>query len=164
MTLTTAKVLENIKACIKELEEKNKGNIPVNYNRHSHRGYDYTKGYMFKIRAVCEELSIFDWWNDNLSLSQLKQMKSFVETAIKLGFNGYVCFKVGASGCANGMWAYTEESTDGFSPDGGNIIYHSFVSGDNYWDVAIDGKWNSSKNKYRFSLAEIKAVLKEAVA
>lgn len=160
MTLTTVKVLENIKACIKELEEICEGNRHMDYNRYSHRGYVYNKGYEFKTRAVCEELSIFDWWRDTLSTSQLKQMKSFVETAIKLGFKGYVCFKVGASGCANGMWAYTNESTDGYSPDDGDCIYHSFVSTDNYWSAEINGKWISTDSKYKFTLAEVKEALK----
>lgn len=81
----------------------------------------------FKIFEVFEDLGIFDWWNEYMSLSQLKQMKSFLETAIACGYDGYVCFKVGAKYCANGMWAYKKESTTGYSPDGA-CLYHSFVS------------------------------------
>lgn len=100
-------------------------------------------GYSRKLYVgdICEELSIFDWWNDYMSLSQLKQMQKFLETAEKLGYNGYVCFKVGAKYCSNGMWAHKEESTDGYSPNG-ECLYHSFVSGRNDWDVkTADGKW-----------------------
>lgn len=164
MTLTTAKVLENIKACMAELEAQCYFGTARNYDRYSHKGWDYSKGYMFKIRAVCSELSIFDWWKENLSMSQLKQMKNFVETAISLGFNGYVCFKVGSVGCSNGMWAYTEKSTDGFSPNKGDILYHNFVSGENYWSVAIDGDWKciTSEDRYKFTLAEVKERIRRA--
>ena len=121
----------------------------------------WKSSYAFKINAVYKELSIFDWWNETLSMSQLKQMKKFVETAIKLGFNGYVCFKVGAAGCAHGMWAYKEESTNGYSPDC-DTLHHSFRSGDNYWDVQINGKWMSAdaEGRYQFTLKEVKDVLK----
>ena len=66
--------------------------------------------------SVCERLSIFDWWVDTISQTKLQDMKKFLQEAIKLGYTGYACFKVGATGCANGMWAYKEESEDGFSP------------------------------------------------
>ena len=91
---------------------------------------------VFKISAVFDELSIFDWWNDTLSINQLKQMRTFLQQAIKLGFTGYVCFKVGASGCSHGMWAHKSESTDGYSPDG-DCLFHSFRSGDNYFDMHL---------------------------
>ena len=61
------------------------------------------KGKTVKIRDVYDELSIFDWWPETLPISRMKQMQSFLKNAIRLGFTGYVCFKVGASGCANGM-------------------------------------------------------------
>ena len=126
--------------------------------------WKWKSSYAFKINAVYSELSIFDWWNETLSLSQLKQMKKFVETAIKLGFNGYVCFKVGAAGCAHGMWAHKEESANGYSPDC-DTLYHSFRSGDNYWDVELNGKWMrdiipSAEYRCQFTLKEVKDVLK----
>ena len=117
----------------------------------------------WKIREVCERLSIFDWWNEDLSVSQLQQMRSFLKTAAKLGYNGYVCFKVGAAGCANGMWAHKEETTTGYSPDG-ECLYHSFVSGENYYDVQLaDGLWAHEINngKFRYTLAEIKQMLEQ---
>ena len=158
--LNAAQVLENINKAIEELEGQGRIGAVRNYDRFSHRGYDYTTGYSFKIHAVCNELSIFDWWNENLSMSQLKQMKSFVETAIKLGFTGYVCFKVGAAGCSHGMWASTEESQDGYSPRTGDTLHHSFRSGDNYYDVEIDGHWLSEgKDTYKFTLAQVKEAL-----
>lgn len=92
----------------------------------------------FRIEDVYRELNIFDWWNDNLSLTQLKDMRKFLKEAIKLGYTGYVCFKVGATGCANGMWAYKKESTDGYSPKG-DCIYKSFSPEYNYWQVEVDG-------------------------
>lgn len=79
----------------------------------------------YRIREVYGNFGIFDWWNEYLSVTQLKQMKSFLEKAISLGFTGYVCFKVGASGCSNGMWAHKAESTTGYSPDG-TCLYHKF--------------------------------------
>ena len=92
------------------------------------------KGGTFRIIDVCDELSIFDWWPETIGKSRLKDMRKFLKEAIKLGFTGYVCFKVGASGCANGMWAHKESSTNGFSPDG-PCLYKSFTPDYNYWDV-----------------------------
>lgn len=116
------------------------------------------------IRDVCVDLSIFDWWNDYLSLSQLKQMQKFLKVAEQLGYNGYVCFKVGASCCAHGMWAYKAESTTGYSPDG-ECLFHSFRSGDNYYDCKLpNGFWMSSAKRWEFTLAEVKAALEEQAA
>lgn len=88
----------------------------------------------FTMYDVCNELSIFDWWVEYISLSHLKQMRTFLREAIKLGYTGYVCFKVGATGCANGMWAHKEPTTDGYSPKG-EFLYKSFTPAYNYWDI-----------------------------
>ena len=92
----------------------------------------------FYTRDVCNELSIFDWWTERLSLSQLKAMRAFLNQAIRMGFTGYACFKVGAKYCASGMWAYRAESEDGFSPSG-DFLYRSFQSAGNYWDAQVGG-------------------------
>lgn len=92
----------------------------------------------YRIDKVYEELSIFDWWNDYLSKTQLMDMERFLFEAIKLGYTGYVCFKVGASGCANGMWAHKEESETGHSPDC-DCLYKSFTPSYNYWSIQHDG-------------------------
>ena len=112
------------------------------------------------ISEVCEDLGIFDWWNEYISVSQLNQMKKFLEKAIDLGYEGYVCFKVGAAGCSHGMWAHKNESTTGYSPDGA-CLYHSFRGGDNYWDVRFDnGEWyGAGKKIYRFTLKQIQEVI-----
>ena len=159
--LNAKQVLVNVNNAIAELEANQTG-WDFDRQRMTYVGYSGKK--VFRIRALCNELSIFDWWNDNLSMSQLKSMKKFLEQAIKLGFTGYACFKVGAAGCANGMWASTEESHDGFSPRTGNTLYHSFVAGENYWDVEIDGQWLHDKSldphqNYRFTLAQVKEAL-----
>ena len=99
-------------------------------------------GGKFRIAEVVEPLSIFDWWKDWLSVAQLKAMRQFLKEAIKLGYTGYVCFKVGATGCANGMWAHVEETTTGYSPDG-PALYRSFVSTYTYWSITDkNGKWD----------------------
>ena len=120
------------------------------------------RGYRFKyyIDDVCDELSIFDWWNETLSINQLKQMKSFLETAHKMGYDGYVCFKVGAKYCSNGMWAHKEESTTGYSPDG-ECLYHSFVTGRNDWDAKLaDGTWLHDKaDSFGMTLKEVRAMI-----
>lgn len=122
------------------------------------KNYGYSE--KWRIRNVCEQLGIFDWWNENLSVSQLKQMKKFLETAIELGYDGYACFKVGASGCSHGMWAHKKDSEDGYSPDGA-CLFHSFRSGDNYWDARFDdGKWLGNDDKFEFTLKEIKEAIK----
>ena len=97
-------------------------------------------GWSRPMRSVYNDLSIFDWWTERLSVNQMKQMRTFLKEAIKLGFTGYVCFKVGASGCANGMWAHKEESTDGYSPDG-DCIYRSFTPDYTYYATKKDGKF-----------------------
>lgn len=114
----------------------------------------------WRIYCVCNELSIFDWWNEYLSVSQLKEMRRFLETAITMGYTGYVCFKVGAKYCANGMWAHKQESEDGYSPDG-ECLYHSFVSGANDWDIKLaDGTWLHDRDgRCNHSLREVKAAL-----
>lgn len=135
--------LVNVENLIKELEDANRaGYASMDYNRMSWKGYSSKK--VFKIRAICEECNIFDWWNETLSMSQLKQMRTFLNQAIKLGFTGYVCFKVGAAGCSHGMWAHKEESIDGYSPDG-DVLFHSFRAGDNYFDMELDGVWMHEK-------------------
>ena len=122
-----------------------------------------------RIAVVYKNLSIFDWWLDHLSLTQLKQMRDFLKTAGEMGYNGYVCFKVGAKGCSHGMWAFKEESTTGHSPDG-ECLHHSFRSGDNYWDVLLpSGLWLSDRyrnsegrsEKWQFTLKEVKTALAE---
>ena len=114
-----------------------------------------------EIRKVCDDLSIFDWWNEYLSKSQLVAMRTFLKTAERLGFNGYVCFKPGVTYCANGMWAYKEESKDGYSPDG-ECIYHSFLHGLNEWDYCnADGDWlHETRNGDTFTFKEVEAAIK----
>ena len=161
MALNAKQVLDNINKAMVELEQATElSSWDFDRDRMAQYGYEGKK--VFRTRAVCNELSIFDWWNDTLSMSQLKQMKKFVETSIQLGFTGYVCFKVGAKGCANGMWASTDESLDGYSPKTGNTLYHSFVSGENYWDVELDGEWVShklTKDAYKLTLKNVKTEL-----
>lgn len=89
----------------------------------------------FRMDDVCNELSIFDWWRDTLSKSQLQEMRQFLREAIKLGYTGYVCFKVGATGCANGMWAERDETLTGHSATHVPTLYRSFTPAYRYWDV-----------------------------
>ena len=105
--------------------------------------------------AVCDRLSIFDWWTETLSLSRLKDMRKFLNEAIKLGFTGYVCFKVGVTGCANGMWAHKQSSTTGYSPDGA-CLYKSFTPQYEYWQINAEGKEYLPKEKEFDSLKTIK--------
>lgn len=117
----------------------------------------------YEISDVCKDLSIFDWWNDFLSLTQLKAMRAFLKTAIRLGYTGYVCFKVGASGCASGMWAYKAESETGYSPDGA-CVYRSFYSSKNYYDFCDDGgNWYHSDGHAYDSIKTVRQ-LEEAIA
>jgi len=96
----------------------------------------------FRMDEVYEELSIFDWWRDTLSKSQLQEMRQFLREAIKLGYTGYVCFKVGATGCSNGMWAERDESLTGHSATLAPTLYRSFTPAYRYWDVTDkQGHW-----------------------
>lgn len=98
----------------------------------------------FPIDRVYDDLSIFDWWPEYLTKSKLQEMRQFLKEAIKLGYTGYVCFKVGATGCANGMWAHTELETDeGYSPNNCPVLFRSFTPAYRYWDVTDkDGNWD----------------------
>ena len=98
------------------------------------------RGCSMNMRDVYDDLSIFDWWKDRLTVSQMKQMRSFLKLAIKLGYDGYVCFKVGASGCANGMWAAKEPTTDGYSPDC-DTIFRSFTPDYTEYSFQKNGHW-----------------------
>ena len=119
----------NAEAVLKEV------NILIDeYSTKAKKSWSYGKVLGYEMDEVYDRLSIFDWWVDYLSLTKLKDMKKFLETAISLGYKGYVCFKVGAKYCANGMWAHKEESTDGYSPNG-DFIYKSFTPSYNYWQV-----------------------------
>ena len=97
-----------------------------------------------RIEDCYNEFSIFDWWPQYLTKSKLQEMRQFLREAIKLGYEGYVCFKVGATGCANGMWAHTELETDGgYSPNNCPCLFRSFTPAYRYWDVTDkDGNWD----------------------
>lgn len=112
-------------------------NVLLNVNNYIEQltNEEYKWNKKLSIRKVCDELSIFDWFKNELSISNLKDMRTFLKEAIKLGYSGYVCFKVGASGCANGMWAYKETSTNGYAPNC-DCIYKSFTPSYNYWSYS----------------------------
>ena len=110
-----------------------------------------------RIADCYNEFSIFDWWPEYLNKSKLREMRQFLKEAIKLGYEGYVCFKVGATGCANGMWAHTELETDeGYSPNGCPVLFRSFTPAYLYWDVTdkagnwdFDGKYESEEDRHQ---------------
>ena len=133
-------VLAEVDALIADYEERKE--------RATHHGHQMYRVSGYNIRSVYERLSIFDWWVNTLGIAHLKQMRSFLREAIKLGFNGYVCFKVGARGCANGMWAHTVESKDGYSPDEGEVLYRSFTPAYTYWSFTRNGEWMPDREKY----------------
>lgn len=103
-----------------------------------------------KMRECCNDLSIFDWWTDYITIGKLKDMRTFLREAIKLGYTGYVCFKVGASGCANGMWAHKEPTVDGYSPKG-RFLYRSFTPDYTYWDVCDYSKGYGKGDAFKLS-------------
>lgn len=120
----------------------------------------YNCRFGLEIRKVYKELSIFDWWKNSLSLTDLKNMYSFLNNAIDLGYDGYVCFKVGVTGCTNGMWAHKELSTNGYSPDT-DFIFRSFTPEYVEWDGEINGELLSTKYKKNgFKIRELKKILK----
>ena len=123
------------------------------------------RGCSMPIRLVYDELSIFDWWPERLTQTHLKQMRTFLREAIKLGYTGYVCFKVGASGCANGMWAHKAEGKvengSVYSPDG-DAIYRSFTPDYTYYSFRKNDKWMPGDDAWN-SLKTIKQ-LEEALA
>jgi hypothetical protein len=126
------------------------------------------RGCSREIRQVYDDLSIFDWWPERLTITHMKQMRTFLREALKLGYNGYVCFKVGASGCANGMWAYKEQGKeeDGsvYSPDG-DAIYRSFTPDYTYWSFNKNGKWlPDGDTRGTYDSLKTAKMLEEAIA
>ena len=89
-------------------------------------------------REVCQQLGIFDLFPEKVSISRLKDMQRFLLEAKKLGFNGYCCFKVGEEGTASGKWAYTKDTTNGYSPRDCACLFESFYANKNYWQVSLD--------------------------
>lgn len=146
--------LTNVENLIKELESSE-----VDFSR-----IGWLRGKKaFNLYEVYDECGVFDWFVDYLSMNHLKQMKTFLKQAMKLGFNGYVCFKVGSSGCAHGMWAHKDESTTGYSPDG-DVLYHSFRSDVNYYDAKICDTWAHKiidKDFNKIKLVDIKDFISE---
>lgn len=118
----------------------------------------------WSIDEVYKDLGIFDWWVDNLSRTKLKEMRSFLETSISLGYCGHVCFKVGAKYCSHGMWACKNESKDDYSPEGG-CLFHSFRTGDNYWSLyRDDGSWVLGEDDCIKDIKGVKNLMAEIVA
>lgn len=107
-------------------------------------------GRTVKIDDVYDDLSIFDWWKDDLSISNMKDMRKFLKEAVRMGFTGYCCFKVGVTGCANGMWANRENSTDGYSPKDSPCLYKAFTCAYDYWSIDLKGddNWLPARNEY----------------
>lgn len=119
------------------------------------------RGVSVSMESAYADLSIFDWWVDRLTVTHMKKMRVFLKEAIKLGYKGYVCFKVGASHCANGMWAHKKESEDGYSPDG-DCLYRSFTPDYNYWAWSDGKAWHPDREHWD-SLKTVKQ-LEEAMA
>ena len=114
--------------------------------------------------SVCDELSIFDWWRERLSVTAMREMRAFLRAARSMGFNGYACFKVGASGCASGMWAYRAESEDGYSPRG-EFLYRSFYTKGNYWDAKLpDGSMLTATKGVRYDALRTAKDVRAAMA
>lgn len=146
--------------------------IRIIETRKARHGSLYRYFYRPSMYEVCHELSIFDWWVDYISLNHLKQMRTFLREAIKLGYTGYVCFKVGASGCANGMWANKLPTTDGYSPKG-EFLYRSFTPDYTCWDIHFDNEYGDKADRLTKrvgkgfddikTIKELEEALKEAV-
>ena len=90
-------------------------------------------------------------------------MKRFLKQSIKLGFKGYVFFKVGIKGCINGMWAHKEESETGYSPDG-PCLYKTFVDGSDYYLISLDGETylrGKDNDTSIDTISEVKKIIEE---
>lgn len=153
-------ILKNIESAIAELEAAPDNEYANGFDssrmciRNGHKA--------FRMNAIYKDFEIFDWFTDTLSLFRLKQMRSFLREAERLGFSGYTTFKVGCSGTAHGMWAYKNESTNGYSPEG-DCIFHSFRPDYNYWDVKLNGGWMCDRiGKDKLTLREIRAAVSKA--
>lgn len=127
---TAEKILANIEEVLADMEAEKAEWPALRVRRYTYR--------------VAKDLSIFDWFQDELSIAQVKQMRSFVKSAISAGYRGYVCFKVGSVGTSSGMWAYTVPTTTGYSPDG-PCLYRSFQSRLNWWDAFDGSGWLTTR-------------------
>ena len=113
-----------------------------------------------RTEKVWEELGIFDWWDDGLTKSQLREMERFLKRAIKLGYTGLVRFVLGAKGCSHGMWAYKIETSSEWSQES-ECLFHSFRNGDNYYSVKLKEGWllNAAGTPAELNLKQLKSVL-----
>ena len=149
-------VLDKVEDRIAILEEQR----AIHTERYGHP----LRHYSFPMRTVYAELSIFDWWVDELSLTRLKEMRRFLKLAIYLGYTGYVCFKVGVTGCANGMWAHTKESENGYSPKDCDFLYRSFTPEYTYYDIEYaDGTDLHSRAQLAYDAIKTERTLREVL-
>lgn len=103
----------------------------------------------YSIDDVYNSVGIFDWWKNTLSKADLENMLRFLNTAEKYGFTGKVGFKVGVTGCANGMWATRTDDPD--SKDKA-FLYRSFTTDYTNWDAMTrDGKFISVMSGKEFT-------------
>lgn len=69
---------------------------------------------------------------NRISKAMLKEMKTFLTKAEKMGFYGKVEFKCGYT---NGMWASTRDYSTAEERIGQIVLYHTFTSEYKYWQL-----------------------------
>lgn len=149
---TAEEVLKNVNKMLTEAEYYKKHNGKI-------------KWYLDSLK-ICEDLSIWKYQDRIMTVSKLKEMKKFLENAIKLGFTGHAFFLVGKKGYGHGMWVYKN-----YHPYNkiNECLYHSFVNGKNYYNyIDKEGKYLGDKisgKTYRreFTLKEIEQEIKKGV-
>lgn len=109
----------------------------------------------FTIEFAYEPLNIFDWFRDTLTRKDINDMIEFLQNAIELGYTGYVCFKVGDSDTASGMWARKPNNE-------GCFLYHTFSPDCDYYTVYSKKENGSVKYSNDFkTITEVRNYIEE---
>ena len=99
--------------------------------------YGYTKEWYGSKKwydrwKVDEYIAIERSDRNRVTKTMLNDMKKFLEKAQKMGFRGKVSFK---DGYRHGMWASTRDFSTEEERKGQIVLYHSFETGSNYWQL-----------------------------
>lgn len=125
---TVNKLLDALEGKI-ELTQKEKGTY--GYYNNTWTGKKYYSRY-----SVKNYINLTGTDRSQVTKTMLKEMKKFLEKAIKFGFIGDVKFRIGYD---NGMYASTRVTQEGYD-EGQLILYHNFGSERKYWQLRTGRK------------------------
>lgn len=116
-----------------------------NYNLKMNIACFITQNKNINIDEYYRALNIFDYFKDELTIQDLKDMLQFINFAESLGFDKECTFRVGIEGCASGMWAKNNFEQE---------IYRTFLPENNYYSITNP---NKDSIMYGFLVGECKS-------